>query len=261
TKYAGWSKVEVDNYNDSLPTIVRQYVVSRKKKLLDDLGLVQSLDIPVKRSDNVPENYVMPIVRKKARVELPQVKDGRFNPEPALKDEIYEDILEEISSMSLMMERSPETFRKLGEEEIRDHFLMHLNGHYEGKATGETFNCTGKTDILIRHEDKNAFIAECKFWQGEKKLTETVDQLLSYTSWRDTKTAVLLFNRNLDFTAVVNKIDPVMRSHGCFKQVHKLRSNRLKNETTFSYVFHQPGDTNRELILTVMAFTIPAQAN
>jgi len=260
-RYLEWSKAEVDRYNSSLPEVVRQFVVSRKKKLLDDLGLVESLEIPVKRSGSVPETYVMPIVRRKTGIELPQVKDERFSPEPVLIEEIYEDILEKISSMSLLMERNPETFRKLAEEDIRNHFLMVLNAHYEGKATGETFNYTGKTDILIRHEDKNVFIAECKFWEGEKKLFETIDQLLGYTSWRDTKTAILLFNKNLDFSAVLKKVDPAVKAHGCYKREYDLKSNRLKNETTFSYVLHQPGDTNRELILTIMAFTIPAQGS
>jgi len=41
-----------------------------------------------------------------------------------------------------------------------------LNTHYEGGATGETFNAAGKTDILIRVEDRNVFIGECKWWSG-----------------------------------------------------------------------------------------------
>jgi hypothetical protein len=206
-RYLAWSKADVDSYNSSLPEVVRQLVVNRKKKLLDDLGLVQSLELPVKCSDSVPESYAIPVARKKTRVELPQAIDRSFNPEPALSDTMYENILEVISSMSLSMERNPQTFQKLREEEIRNHFLLILNTHFEGQATGETFNYTGKTDILIRHEGKNAFIAECKFWEGEKKLIETIDQLLGYTSWRDTKTAILLFNKNLDFSAVLKKID------------------------------------------------------
>jgi hypothetical protein len=63
------------------------------------------------------------------------------------------------------------------------------NGVFKGQATGETFNFQGKTDILIRVEGKNVFIAECKFWKGEKALLATLDQLLSYLSWRDTKAA------------------------------------------------------------------------
>ena len=90
------------------------------------------------------------------------------------------------------MERSPQTFAKLTEEEIRDFFLIQLNGHYQGNATGETFNGAGKTDILIRYKNANAFIAECKFWSGQKKMTETINQLMGYITWRDTKTAITI---------------------------------------------------------------------
>src|SRR4029077_3780088 len=77
-------------------------------------------------------------------------------------------------------------------------FLGAAQCAYEGDAAGETFNFQSKTDILIRKDGKNVFIAECKFWKGEKAFGETLDQLLSYLSWRDTKTAVVLFNRNAD---------------------------------------------------------------
>ena len=43
-------------------------------------------------------------------------------------------------------------------------FWFELNGHYEGGASGETFNYEGKTDILIRVQGKNIFIAECEYW-------------------------------------------------------------------------------------------------
>ena len=89
---------------------------------------------------------------------------------------------------------------------------------YEGDATGETFNFDGKTDILIRKDGKNVFIAECKFWKGEKAFLETIDQLLSYLSWRDTKTAVVVFNRNAGFSAVLAKIAEITPEHPNFKR-------------------------------------------
>jgi hypothetical protein len=84
--------------------------------------------------------------------------------------------------MSLVMERSPTVFENAREEDIRVHYLVQLNGQYHGKATGETFNHSGKTDILIRHENHNVFVAECKFWAGYKALKETTHQLLGYTT-------------------------------------------------------------------------------
>ena len=161
--------------------------------------------------------------------------------------------------MSLAMERSPETFSRLGEEQIRDFFIIVPNSYYEGEATGETFNSKGKTDILIRHEDRNAFIAECKIWRGERNLSSTIDQILRYTSWRDTKTAIFVFNRSKNLSRILGKIDRVVGSHKFHKGKHGLTSEKLRNETTFSYVFHQPHDVNREILLTAMVFHIPEQ--
>src|SRR5215211_2947366 len=56
--------------------------------------------------------------------------------------------------------------RKLGGGATRDNLVVMLNSHYEGQATGETFNRSGKTDNLVRVEDRNVFIGECKWWPG-----------------------------------------------------------------------------------------------
>ncbi|MGH9326023.1 MAG: hypothetical protein ACRD2B_04960 [Terriglobia bacterium] len=157
-----------------------------------------------------------------------------------------------MKNMVHVMELSPHAFAAMGEEDPRSHFLVQLNGAFQGQATGETFNFQEKNDILIRVDGKNIFIAECKFWKGEKSLTDTIDQLLSYLSWRDTKTAVVVFNRNADFSAVLAKISETVPKHSNFR-----RDLGKEDESTFRYVFVQPNDSNREITLTVMAFDIP----
>ena len=127
----------------------------------------------------------------------------------------YEHILSVLSNMVEVMERSPSAFKGMNEEDLRTHFLVQLNGHYEGQATGETFNYEGKTDILIRADGRNIFIAECKFWTGPAGLTKALDQLLGYTAWRDTKAALLIFNRNRNMSAVLERLTktvPVSRA-------------------------------------------------
>lgn len=257
-RYLESIRKHIETFNNWLESSVRQIVAQRKKKLLDDQGLVSALGIPIKSRNDLPRTYTVPTIRRKLKIARPEATTKPFKPESTLSEQEYENILEIIYHMALVMERSPQTFSKLKEEEIRDHFLLHLNGHYEGQATGETFNYGGKTDILIRVEGKNIFIAECKFWKGQKGLLETVDQLLGYTSWRDTKTSILLFNKTREFSSVLDKIDSTMKTHGCYKREYKLKGTDLSNETTFSYVFHQPSDKNREIILTVMAFDIPS---
>jgi hypothetical protein len=141
----------------------------------------------------------------------------------------------------------------MDEEALRSHFLVQLNGHYEGQATGETFNYQGKTDILIRSEGRNIFVAECKFWGGPKKLTETIDQLLGYSCWRDTKVAVILFNRNKDFSKVLEAIPAAVKAHP-----NRKRDLGPISETNFRYVFAHRDDRNREMVLTVLAFDVPS---
>ena len=171
----------------------------------------------------------------------------------ALDMQEYEHILSVVSNMVAVMERSPKAFRGMVEEDLRQHFLVQLNGHYEGQATGETFNFEGKTDILIRAERKNVFIAECMFWRGPESLKKKIEQLLGYTSWRDTKVAILIFNREKNFSAVIGKIPEVVESHPNFK-----RRLPYTSETGFRFILHHRDDKNRELILTVFAFEVPA---
>ena len=167
--------------------------------------------------------------------------------------EEYEHILSVISNMVHVMERSPQAFKGMGEEDLRQHFLVQLNGQYEGQATGETFNFEGKTDILIRSEGRNIFIAECKFWKGPESVTKAIDQLLGYASWRDTKTALLVFNRDRYFTTVLEKIPDVVKAHPQFK-----RQFDYKAESGFRFVLQNRDDPSKELILTVLAFEVPA---
>jgi hypothetical protein len=154
--------------------------------------------------------------------------------------------------MVRVMELSPHAFFEMGEDGLRSHFLVQLNGAFQGQATSETFNFQGKTDILIRVGGKNVFVVECKFWTGKGAFRRTIDQLLSYLSWRDTKAAALVFNRTVAFSKVLKEIAESAPKHEHFK-----RDLGKTGESTFRYVFGQPKDGNREVMLTVMAFDVP----
>ena len=207
----------------------------------------------MRRRVDAPTTYKAPEVKRKiAPVTRPASVTAAFKPEPALDEAEYQHILSVMDSMTKVMERSPHSFANMGEENIRQHFLVQLNGHYEGQATGETFNFEGKTDILIRSNDKNIFIAECKFWTGEKGFNETVDQLLGYLSWRDTKTAVVMFSRNKDTTAVIETIKTAVTAHAHYK-----RGPKVEGLTRLRYTMGHPSDHNREMEMTVLVYDIP----
>ena len=240
-------------FNRQLEGLVTSQLKARKDRLLADAGMTAAIGLPLKKREGIPFTYSVPVTRRVPKIEQIKVI-GSFSPEPALANEDYEEILQIMQNMVQVMELSPHAFHNMGEEDLRSHFLVQLNGAFKGQATGETFNFQGKTDILMRFEGKNVFIAECKFWKGEKSFLETLDQLLSYLSWRDTKAAVLIFNRNADFSAVLAKIRETAPKHPLFK-----RNRGASGESTFRYVFAQPNDSNREIILTVLAFDIPTQ--
>lgn len=246
-----WANRDVQQFNSQVAPKIRRKIEERRQKILNDRGMVASLGFPLRQRGNASTTYVAPVTRKKI-ASLPPATTAPFRPEPALDMAIYDQILGIMTNMVMVMERSPNAFRTMKEEDLRQHFLVQLNSQFEGQATGETFNYQGKTDILIRSNDRNIFIAECKFWKSPKTFTETIDQLLGYLSWRDTKTAILVFNRNKNFSDVVNAIPDITKNHPNFK-----RDLPRINETSTRYIFSQKEDVNRELYLTIMAFNIP----
>ncbi|MDD2899447.1 MAG: hypothetical protein PHI31_12125 [Desulfuromonadaceae bacterium] len=251
-EYLGWITNDVAPFNSSLRDKARQRVEWRREKLLKDQGMTSALGFPLKQRPGAPTTYIAPVVRQKLPIQKPVATKEPYKLEPQLEMKEYDHILSIISNMVQVMERSPHAFSKMGEEDLRQHFLVQLNGQYEGQVTGETFNYEGKTDILIRVDGRNIFIAECKFWKGTGVYLDTIDQILGYLSWRDTKTAIILFNRNKDFSAVLSKIPGATKSHANFK-----RELDWSSETGFRYIFHQRDDKNREVILTVIAFDVP----
>jgi hypothetical protein len=242
----------VESFNNGLKANAKGKIEARKTRILKQQGMVATLGYPIKVTSGIPKTYAVPEIKRKVLIKRPSATTTPFAPEPALDMENYEAILKIISDMVLVMERSPHAFKDMKEEDLRQQFLVPLNGHFEGEATGETFNYEGRTDILIRSGGKNIFIAECMIWRGEKYLLEKIDQLLGYTSWLDTKTAILIFNKGVDFTRVLSEIPEVAKKHNNFK-----RQLEYKSETGFRFIFAHKDDKNRELILTILAFNVP----
>lgn len=243
---------DVENHNSTAPNQIKAALERKKQKAQTATNTLASLGIPFKRKDN-PPTFTVPTNRRVTPTRrLPKVPTEKYEPEPVLDMAEYEHILEVIKSMGLVIERSPSSFLTLDEEAIRTHFLLQLNGHYEGSATGETFNAVGKTDILIRVENKNIFIAECKFWCGPKGFSEAVDQLLSYLSWRDSKCALMIFNKNKDSSAVRDSMHEIMENR------EELRRTLFNNKDGDSrYIFVKKDDPGKEIIITTQLFDIP----
>lgn len=247
-----WVRNDVHGFMQGLAREADGAIASRRERILANQGRAASLGIPLKNRADAPKTFVLPEVKRKVVPTLPPATSSAYAPEPVLDMETYEHILTVVQNMAHVMERSPSAFITMGEEDLRQHFLVQLNGQFEGAATGETFNVKGKTDILLRANDRNVFIGECKYWKGPKIYRETIDQLLGYTAWRDTKTAILIFNRGTSMSTVLSGVEAETAGHGNFK-----RKVDWMHESGFRYVLHHPNDANREFLLTVLVFDVP----
>ena len=248
-----YQRSDVDNHNRTAPDVIRQ-AIERKRKLAESTGgAIAALGIPLKRKNAEPA-FALPVKRRETPTRRPSVGPEKFDSEPYLEKKEYEHILEVLRSMCLVIERSPSAFTSLDEEGIRNHFLIQLNGHYEGGATGETFNAAGKTDILIREGNRNVFIAECKFWRGPSGFNEAVDQLLGYLSWRDSKCALLVFNKTLDTSSVRQKMHEVLEARSEHRKTVRHEPNRDSQ-----YILVKASDPGREITVTTQVYDLPVK--
>lgn len=253
-KYLGWSRSQIDRHNLQLLEEVPAMVTRRREELLATRDLQAAVGYPIRRRPDA-DTYSMPVRRRAIKPERQQVSDSRspFKPEPTMAREDYDAALRVLRSQRNALERNPSVAEKLDEEEIRNLLLIGLNTQFEGAAGGELFNGSGKTDILIRVDDRNIFIGECKVWSGPKTMEQALDQLFGYLVWRDTKAAILLFVRNKDVSAVIRKAIARIQEHPNHK-----RSNIDDKEDAEQYEFTMcaTGDREREIHLAFIPFAL-----
>ena len=174
---------------------------------------------------------------------------------------IYDRMIQTITKFGHALERRPRSAQPLihDEETIRDWLMFNLSTNYEAPDGGELFiggeveNGNGKTDILVRHQNRNAFIAECKFWRGPKKLDEAIDQLLSYTTWRDTKAAIILFITNKNVTGAIDSAGARLTAHPACKEALVSAEPYERRD----YRFMSPEDSQRVISLALLPVVIP----
>jgi hypothetical protein len=247
------SQKQVNEHNNNLKMVIEQSFKAKKARILKDREILASLDVPFKKREDLSGTYSIPTpnFRKQITIE-PEVTEEDYNPEPTLNEQVYFEIIKTINDLGKVFERSPESYKDLKENDLRNIILSFLEAGFEGSATGETFNKYGKTDILLRYENLNAFIGECKFWKGKESYLNTISQLLKYLTWRDSKAAVIMFVNNKDISPVLENIKTVTPTHPNY-----LGFVDEKSESWFNYRFHINDDKNREVKLAVLLFHIP----
>ena len=252
-KRVGWANADLAKFRSTAEKSIRNSLSSRKERILNDRAVEEALGIPV-RTSSAPRQPV-PARRKQVTLATRKAQSG-FVPEPVLEEAIYQDVLEVVRSWATSLERTPSTAAKLDEEELRDLLLGTLNGYWRGAAGGELFNGSGKTDILIREGDRNAFIAECKIWRGPRGVADALDQLLSYLVWRDGKAALVVFIKTADPMATIVKLHAAVEAHPS----HVLTKSATDQSSRVEYVL-TADDEGRRVSLAVLPVVIRAEAS
>lgn len=245
-KMIGYVNAEVVSYNNNLTTTALRLLEERKKKADSFSAISAALQIPLTVSKNAPNTK--PIQLKRI-VRQPSVKPtvAPATPESCISDADYANINNIITMCGTTMEKTARTYFANTEEELRDHLLATLNTHYEA-VTGETFRKIGKTDIHIEFENKAAFIGECKIWHGERMFQSAIQQVINYSTWRDLKVSVIIFNKeNQSFLGILSKIKNWVDTN--------VVSYIQSQANVWKCKYHRQ-DMNVDIELTVLAFDL-----
>ena len=246
---------EVVSYNSSLEAQARQTFAKRKEEIRSKQGFLSAIKVPLRKRDDLPETFAVLAPKPPRKIAMrPTASEKAFQPEPTVDESTYREILQVIYDVGKAFERLPATYSAKSEEELRDHVLLYLAPRFSGAATGETFNRGGKTDILLRYENTNVFVAEFKFWRGSRSVTRAASQLFSYLTWRDSKAALVIFVPIKAFSTAVDGARAALRSLENF-----VRENTSVAESWFDFVFHLPGDRSRSIRVALLLIHTPTE--
>ena len=208
-----YANQDIDDYNRTLPSYIENNL---RKRLKDAEGLnkvKRSLQIPLNKKNSAPT--IIPIkIKAKGKKNLLLPKKDKTSKEMYLSENDYNEILRIIHTCCSAMEKTPNTFNSIKEEDLRNFIIATLESHYEDQVSGETFRGDGKTDILIQTQNKAAFVGECKIWKGIKSIRTALEQLMGYTLYKDNKNALIFFNKdNKDFSKIIEETNFHLRNN------------------------------------------------
>ena len=145
---------QLESYNDQLPSKIKTYFETRKRKILKKNNLFAALDVPIHKIPDSKGIYPIPTPEMRNKINIkpqdPQPRDTNQNLQSTVKYTMKffkysmrpEKYLKRI--LILMKAKMKKPF------EIIFYFTYNLN--LKVLATGETFNKSGKTDILLKYE-------------------------------------------------------------------------------------------------------------
>jgi hypothetical protein len=204
---------EIQNENQKLKRNLTQFINERKVKLDSDQNrikdLVSLVKIPLARKDG----DIVKRIQIDKQPFITKIKPKTLNEDYQLDREKVLDIIKLINNQCLQFEKTARTYEKFYEPNLRDLLLSNLNSIFEGRATGETFNNKGKTDIYLNIDKGNILVSECKIYGGEKLYHKTISQLLGYLTWRQNYGIMINFCKQKNFTKIIEEGESIIKSH------------------------------------------------
>ena len=245
---------EISPWNAGLKNHIDHLIEKRKGLVSRKLDFMEKIGLKVNPTSN--DFIPTPVTRKSIPKPVSETSEEvRKELIPTLQEEVYKDIKEVLYNVGKAIERKPSLYLDKFEEDLRDIFLLFLETRYDSSAgVGEAFNKKGRTDILLKYakDGTNLFVAECKFWKGQKKLFEAINQLLGYLTHRDSKTALMFFIDQKEFTSVKQTLKTEIVNHPNYKRY--LKDNY---DSSFGYEFDLPSDSQKIIHIEVMLFHFP----
>jgi len=245
-------KREFDSYNHQLRGIVQNEISKRVQKINHSNDYKAKFTYPIKKK-SIPTAFESPrIVKKKKISPKPLGSSVGTNNQCHINEEDYMHILGLLQDCGRNWEQHPDIYKGKGEEALRDQLIFVLAPNIEGVVAGEAYNKKGKTDIAIKYESTNLFIGECKIWKGKKEFTKTINQILGYLTWRDSKAAIMMFVPNQEISTVISAADEAAKDHPNF-----VRMLDVINDGWTNYRFHIENDPGTFLTLAVQLYHLP----
>ena len=240
----GWVNDDVNIFNSKLRELALSSLRKRKENIESYYTIAKLFEVPVNKTAYAEKHIPM------KRNILPIAHDYNKEPFYCISDTDYLEILETIKHTASTYERTPSSYSAMHEEDLRNTLLATLNATYKGDATGESFRNHGKTDICIERENRAAFVAECKMWTGKKAILSAIEQLDSYLTWRDCKTALIYFVRKKNFLNILSTAEATLKEVNFMRQVESIDKNEFK------CVFISQSNPGQLVQLRVMLFNL-----
>ena len=162
----GWIEADLDKWDPEFRQAIEIAAARRRSDLLTMRQTESMLGVPIERDGAVAATYTVPIPTRRP---LPRPVNRqihkRFEPEPAISEQDFANIVADIGRVLVMFERLPLTHVDAAEERLRDQIIVTLHGIYRA-GSAESFSKRGKTDIYLPWNDNAVFLAECKWWRG-----------------------------------------------------------------------------------------------